>query len=913
MENVMRLIAVAICFVVSSLFADMVEITDFAADAYANAGRWNLGEAEYDGDNGMKLSAGDTGIESPVYGGPVVRLALATRCQNMRLAAPSSLQILGRSAAGEDWRECGGATFVNGSSTNMVFALSRHDDVRQLRIVFKKVSGTLRIVSAAATWRAAGELETPSAIEVFDVVAGGFSAAWHVDDEVDAFRFRLWREIPLPWSGDSVWSETFAGCDNAGGSSKRYDKEGMSIDSITDNPGWKGEYIYAPAGIPGMLQLNKASSSTGWLESPVLPDAGIVTAVVRARAFAWQNDRVMPVFRLRNGATNLLAEIELDTETKDFVLPGVDVAAGDKLLFRSFVKNSQRRVLIDSVDLVRDFRAGSTATNWIMEKAELDEARINVDGLEPGATYRFAVASVAGENESAPSETVAVTLPVAAAGDSGAAEGDWEGAKIVAASANSFALSWMPLEGAAEYRISVWTNAVFGRNPGVPVWTDGFSGAPESSSTTALNTGSFNEQYADTAGWTVLSNVYPSAVAGTVRVGNSSTCGALLSPPLENAAGKTLLVRAWRHSGTDGVVMPVDMDSSGEILPVGTVRLADEPADFHLPLPAGMKAGVRLVFNSTTNLRSSRVVLDLVAVLDGYSAGEHVLDCVVDDEAVAAAGYVLPHSPTAEYHYSVKALDAAGREISASAGTVDLAHPPPCPVLEAVRLSALPRKSSVRTWNEDFNAMAPIYSGSKEKAPWYNGLTLPPWQLFKGDAAPENLSRNTGGGNTAGFYAYWATNRTEASYALGTKSSESSPVLVFGAAFANDTEGMVRKVSVRYRGLQFGFRNDVEQKLEFDFLVTNELANVDCAGDWKSCPALAFASPVVGAGDAKKSGEDLPVAVEVESEIQGSAVPPGSYLVVRWRRGPAVNGAALAVDDVAVSFESPSSFVIIVR
>jgi hypothetical protein len=70
-----------------------------------------------------------------------------------------------------------------------------------------------------------------------------------------------------------------------------------------------------------------------------------------------------------------------------------------------------------------------------------------------------------------------------------------------------------------------------------------------------------------------------------------------------------------------------------------------------------------------------------------------------------------------------------------------------------------------------------------------------------------------------------------------------SPVLVFGTAFANDTEGMVRKVSVRYRGLQFGFRNDVEQKLEFDFLVTNELANVDCVGDWKSCPALAFASP----------------------------------------------------------------------
>ena len=135
----------------------------------------------------------------------------------------------------------------------------------------------------------------------------------------------------------------------------------------------------------------------------------------------------------------------------------------------------------------------------------------------------------------------------------------------------------------------------------------------------------------------------------------------------------------------------------------------------------------------------------------------------------------------------------------------------------------------------------------------------------------------------------------------------------FGTIFWNDTEGAVRNVAVSYRGKQFGFKNKVSQELEFDFLVTNELVNVDCEGDWRSCRALTFVSPMVGAGEEKKSGADLPVEAAVAAEIQGAAVPAGSYLIVRWRREPTANGAALAIDDVAVSFESPSSFVIIVR
>jgi hypothetical protein len=113
--------------------------------------------------------------------------------------------------------------------------------------------------------------------------------------------------------------------------------------------------------------------------------------------------------------------------------------------------------------------------------------------------------------------------------------------------------------------------------------------------------------------------------------------------------------------------------------------------------------------------------------------------------------------------------------------------------------------------------------------------------------------------------------------------------------------------------MQFGFRNKVSQEMEFDFLVTNELVNVNCAGSWQSCRALNFLSPIVDAGEEKKSGADLPEKVVVSADIPDSTVPAGFYLIVRWRREPAVNAAALAIDDLAVTFESPSSFVIIVR
>jgi hypothetical protein len=193
MKNVIRMIAVSIFSIGSALFADTIEITDFAADRYGNVEHWLLESVEHDGDNGIKFSSGDVGVDSPVYNGAVLRLSLEACCINMRLAEPSSLQILGRSEIDGTWRECAEATFINGSRTNIVFAFPRKDAIRRLRIVFKKVSGTLRIISAAATLRADGEIETPSDSEVFEVSRDGFFAAWHVEDEVTSFRFRLWR------------------------------------------------------------------------------------------------------------------------------------------------------------------------------------------------------------------------------------------------------------------------------------------------------------------------------------------------------------------------------------------------------------------------------------------------------------------------------------------------------------------------------------------------------------------------------------------------------------------------------------------------------------------------------------------------------------------------------------------------
>ena len=886
-----------------------VDHTDFVEDVNCNTNLWEMSETELDG-NGRKFSDGGECIVSPVYGGAVVEVSVSAKTYST--GDGSSLKIESRTPGSEDWREVHRLVFADNSATNETFALTRADNCRQFRLTFVKGKGTLRIGSFRVVWRADGEVAIPSELTADDVAADSFHASWTIDEAVDCFLFDCWRESMTKWTGEEKWSETFGKCVNEGKSGKRLTAE--TFDQYTDCPGWSGDPVYVPAGGNGTIQVNKASDSVGWLVSPSLPEMSSVELVVRARAFKMQSDHVMPVCIIRGGATNDVAAFELDASFGDFHCPIEKIMAGDRLAFKSFSVGSQRRVLIDSVALVAGFEAGYAVTNSVCDGVVVEYSEMpgfQVEELDDGSVYAFSVRAVSGGTTSAASEVCKVeTLYSDAVEDAG----DWPGGTASEISHTSFRLDWPEMSGAESYRVSVWTNVMEGASVGRTVWSESFSKAMASSSTTAIaDDEKFAEDYAEMGGWMVMSNVYPSVDAGTVRLGNTSKPGELMMPQLLLPAGRTLRVRMRRQTSGEGAIFGVWRISGETVEQIGdSVEIGEEFRECVWTLPE-TGASDRLVFRSVTGKDSYRTILDEVEILDGYSAGSPVPDHALEAEEVDGTSYTARELPTAMWSYSVEAIAESGEVMAAVTNTVDLVNPPPQPVLDAVLLSEIRRSGGMRIWDENFNFLTNVFPASKNGAGWLNGTTLPHWQAYYGGVAVTDIKRNNGAATQKGMYAYWATNKVVDTYSLGTLTSGDAEEFIYGLAFRNDTAFTARRISVKYDGVQFGFKNKDVQELVCECLVTNELVSVVAEGDWHVCEDLTYRT-LNDNSSGLVSGKDLPVATRVVAELPEINVLKDSYLLLRWRRSAVSSAAAIAIDNVTVSFVIQSRpMVIVVR
>lgn len=889
-----------VCVSCMSAFA-AIEATDFVDDAHANAERWELSGTEKDG-YGRNFQNGGESITSPVYGGAVVSASVSAK--TFSIGGGSALVIEARPAGAEDWTEVHRLVFANNSATNETFALPRADNYRQFRLSFVKGEGTMRVGSFAVEWRADGEVAVPSGLSAGSVEADSFIASWTIDEAVECFLFDCWRESMTPWTGDVKWAETFECCTNETRSSKRLTEE--IFDMYTDHAGWSGDFVYAPEASKGVIQVNKASESVGWLVSPKLPAADSVEMVVRARAVADQPDHVMPVFLIRNGATNEIGSFELTTSFVDCHCHLQEVLAGDRLAFKSFSVGAKRRVLIDSVSLVEGFEPGHPETNYVFESEMVEYSEIpefQVEGLIPGCEYAFSVRAVSGETTSEPS---GVHKVVTAADGDVDVEVAWPGAVASEITHTSFRLDWPIVSGAATYRISVWTNALEGASAGRTVWSESFSKAMASSSTTAISgDAKFHENYADKEGWGIVSNVYPSVDSGTVRLGNTTKPGELTVAFGQLSEGCTLRVRARRQTSKDGAVFSVRKLVDGELSELGEAcEIGEELTECVWTLPE-MHADDRLVFRSASGKESCRTILDEVEILEGYLAGRPVPDYAVNGEAIAQPFYSALDMPSAVWTFAVEAVDASGRVLVAATNKVDLVDPPPQPVLDAVLLSESSHKGGMYIWQEDFGAFTNVFPSKDNTADWLNGTTLPHWQAYAGGVPVTGITRNNGAGTKKGLYAYWATNGLASTYSLGVMMTGTAEELIYGLAFKNDTPFSARKISVNYDGVQFGFKNNAQQELLCECLVTNELVALSVEGDWRSCDELTFRTSR-DSESGLKSGEDLPVVTAISSDVVGMIVPKDFYFMIRWRRTAVVSAAAMAIDNVVVSFEVQS-------
>lgn len=464
---------------------------------------------------------------------------------------------------------------------------------------------------------------------------------------------------------------------------------------------------------------------------------------------------------------------------------------------------------------------------------------------------------------------------------------------------NAFVVRWTPPDDAESCRAYVWTNVVVGACAGTAVWSETFANAlAKSGAAQAISSGTLHgycDSVDDSRYWE-LDHVYPSVDAGALRIGGTETNGWMTTPHLPRGEGLTLHLRARRQNSDDGTDMPVKIVTGGQTQDVAIVRLTSEFADYHLALPT-LEEGDSLVFHSTTNKKSTRVIVDTIRLLEGYDAGTVQPDWIVNGVTVVGDEYAVSGLRPQEYVFSVEAV-RGGETAGSPTGRVDLAEAGKPKIPNAVPFSEV----NGCEWWCPFDYFAVLFPGTGNTCAWVNGLTLGLWQAWWDGVPPDSVTRNKGAVANGGLYAYWTTNETVASYALGLNVGSKAQSCVVGVVFVNDLSVELDEFALSYVGLQFGFQNKAEQYIECEWLVTNELVSVAAEGAWRSEPDLVFRTPAVGLGETLKGGTDLPRGGAVSAALRGLRLRPGEYLLLRWRREQVTNAAALAIDDVRLSF-----------
>lgn len=456
----------------------------------------------------------------------------------------------------------------------------------------------------------------------------------------------------------------------------------------------------------------------------------------------------------------------------------------------------------------------------------------------------------------------------------------------------SFDASWRPVVGATGYRVYVWTNNVVGASEGSVLWRETFANSPAKSSSV-----DFDVSYTDSgeSPWAFY-KAYAHSEAGMVRVGNTSTKGALVSPPLPkwDDSQLTFLIVSWRQTTSEGQDMPLGIVSGGETNIFGAIRLGDESKTYHLALPE-LNAGDSIAIFSPTNKASARAIIDEVAIISKYNAGTEVPSYVVDGRDVGeATSCRFENLPSVPVFFAVEAYGKRGvTSAKTDAVTIDLANPDKVAVLNACPISSL----AANIYVQDFDSLATITATTGEKA-WLNGTTLLYWQAYKGDAAVDVFKYNGGAIKNNGLYAL-AANQNHSVRALGVYSGKNNEY-AFGIAFTNDTDKIIALSSVEYSAQQWGFGNTTNQTLS---LCANVVDGLDwiLAYDDGWTELVSTQSAVYDEGNRPIPPVAIPVLVNPRPAI---LVAPGQVLALKWTVHSLESGSPgiMAVDDVSVSF-----------
>ena len=470
----------------------------------------------------------------------------------------------------------------------------------------------------------------------------------------------------------------------------------------------------------------------------------------------------------------------------------------------------------------------------------------------------------------------------------------------------AFSASWSPVEDAIGYRLSFYTNRIDGATDGTALLAEDFSFVTAKGSASKLDADEFNALTDTRQGWTIATCYHGIDLAGVVQVGSASAPGWIsFSMPLAcTGTGRTLQIEAWNYNQSAGPDMPIHhVTADGSVTSVvAVVTLEDEPSTINVPLPE-LHLGDRIYIHSTTNndhkaSKDGRVNLDAVRVLVGFDPGHVVHDRYATAD-VGGTSFSTNGMPALDGFVTLKARSADSADDSDETEPIelDLANPPPMPILRAVPITSC----DDGVYEEDFESLTNITAATR----WYNGVwPIPYWMGYNEKGEIKTNIRMGTLTTTATEFMVFDTRKHAAQFfedGILPDGWSSGCVLGFreskdhdghhGIAFHNDTSAPRRNIGISCEWIQWNYNNPVPMTNTVEYLVTNELVGVAAPGDWISVPALAFTPAYTSNYNDGTFCQGIGNTV-----LGGVTIGVGDYMIIRfsdWRSSTIKGGAGL--------------------
>ena len=402
-----RIAVLALALAAVAARAAVTNVVDVAAlVAAVDAGMsetngWTLsGLGKYADDSSLFFNARTDNLLSPDYGAQIIGVVASNRCSTL---TPARVMCV---FDGMTEREVGRfpvvAAINKQERQSLVFS-----DLGLTRIRFQTTSGSsgnwgigsLKVITA-------DPIAAPTALTVVKTNTTSCVLEWEngantVSNRIDTYRV-------MRGAGETAIFETdFDGFNGNASQTKDFS------DDVPEMLGdaFSGVRVYGAAGMTGVCQLG-TGSSLGSLRYAGLSSYDGVSLRIRVKRYSGDNAATTIAYE-HGGTTNEVETITLPDDFGDIVVSLSAVPDGAAVLLGYYKTKSNRRVLIDSLSIVRSGAIEETLVDSRFIPAAPGAMRFSTIGafdLVPNAEYRFEVFAQSGDGILSPAVSAEARL-----------------------------------------------------------------------------------------------------------------------------------------------------------------------------------------------------------------------------------------------------------------------------------------------------------------------------------------------------------------------------------------------------------------------------------------------------------------------------------------------------------------------